>query len=520
MIIYNNYLYKLIYKFLKVYKNSPIVLIFGYAYIFKLLLKTLFYSNTIFKLYVKKIPYIKNKIDNETTTVIKKIKQDFDEEVSGIISYTKLPNKGIPDEIILNYFTSMKKKYTYDYTKGRVSGSVYSKNHTLDLLHSKLYLYFNKSNPLHSSVFPSIRFMENNLVSMMITLFNGDKDVCGTFTSGGTESILLACKTYRDYFKHIKHPEIIVSSTVHCAFNKACGYFKIKLITIPCKIDGTFNTNELEKHINTNTILIVGSTPSYNLGIIDPIHELSIIALKYNIPLHIDACIGVFLINYSGLKYDFSIKGVTSISADFHKYGHSPKGASCIMYNKKEILENQYFIDETWTGGIYATSSITGSRPGNIVALTWATLVFYGNSTYLANYQKIMVMKKHLINKINAIEELFIIGNPQLSIIAISSGKININVLAEELKKKKWDLNVIQNPNGFHICLTSYHTIEILDEFVKHIREIIPIIKDNKTKFSPCIYGTMQKINDNSIIRDVVKNYLHVVNGVRLSFLE
>ena len=190
------------------------------------------------------------------------------------------------------------------------------------------------------------------------------------------------------------------------------------------------------------------------------------------------------------------------------------------MYNKKELLENQYFIDETWTGGIYATSSITGSRPGNIVALTWATLVFYGNRTYLENYQKIMVMKKHLINKISTIEELYIIGDPQLSIIAISSDKININVLAEELKKKKWDLNVIQNPNGFHICLTSYHTVEILDEFVKNIQEIIPIIKDDKTKFSPCIYGTMQKINDNSIIRDVVKNYVHIVNGVRLSFLE
>ena len=210
MTIYNNYLYKLIYNFLRVYKNSPIVQIFGYVYIFKLLLKTLFYSNTIFKLYIKKIPYIKNKIDNETTTVIKKIKQDFDEEVSGIVSYSKIPNEGIPDETILNYFTSMKKKCTYDYTKGRVSGSVYSKNHTLDLLHSKLYLYFNKSNPLHSSVFPSIRFMENNLVSMMISLFNGHKDVCGTFTSGGTESILLACKTYRDYFKHIKYPEIII----------------------------------------------------------------------------------------------------------------------------------------------------------------------------------------------------------------------------------------------------------------------------------------------------------------------
>jgi len=510
---------KIIMKFLHNWRNTPVVKIFGYVFLFKLLLKSLILAKNSLKYNIKKIPYIKGKIDDETHKVIKTIKSDFNNEIKELISFSNLPDNSITEDKIVEYFTNMKQKYSYDFRNGRVSGSVYAKNHTLDLLHNKLYLYFNKSNPLHTNVFPSIRLMENNLVSMMIKLFNGKDNVCGVFTSGGTESILLACKSYRDYFKHIKNPEIIVSSTVHCAFNKACGYFKIKLITIPCNIDGTFNTEQLETKINQNTILIVGSTPSYNLGIIDPIHSLAQIALKYNIPLHVDACIGAFLINYSEINYDFSIKGVTSISADFHKYGHSPKGASCIMYSKKEILENQYFIDEEWSGGIYATSTITGSRSGNVVALTWATLLSYGNDTYRANYNKIVTMKNHLIAEINQISGLYIIGDPKLSIVAISSDKININLLAEELKKKEWDLNIIQNPNGFHMCLTSYHTIEILNQFIKDIRLLVPIIKDNNDKYSPCIYGTMQKINDNAIIRDVVSNYLHVVNGVNLDYL-
>ena len=411
----------------------------------------------------------------------------------------------------------MKDRFTFDYKKGKVSGSVYSKNSNLDKLHEKLYLYFNKSNPLHTNVFPAVRLMENNLVNIMKGLLTVIK-CFGTFTSGGTESILLACKTYRDYFKNIVSPEIIASTTVHCAFTKACQYFKIKLKMIDCKKDGTFDVDLLESYITKNTILIVGSTPSYNLGIIDPIDKLSKICIKYNIPLHVDACIGSFLINYLNINYDFSLEGVTSISADFHKYGHSPKGASCILYKDKKYLESQYFIDETWSGGIYATSTITGSRPGNIVALTWATVLSYGNVQYEKNYLDIKNMREYLIKEISKIKELFIIGNPMLSIIAIDSNIININLLADELKKKGWDLNVIQNPKGFHLCLTSYMTIDILRKFITNVKEIIPNLLQKNVKYSPCIYGTMQKINDNSIIKDVVTNYLHVLNEVYLNF--
>ena len=250
------------------------------------------------------------------------------------------------------------------------------------------------------------------------------------------------------------------------------------------------------------------------IGIIDQVHELSRLCLRKNVPLHLDACIGSFLINFLDNSIGFNLRGVTSISADFHKYGNSPKGASCIMYSHKDIMRHQYFIDEKWSGGIYATASFTGSRCGNKVALTWATLLYYGLSGYKNNYDKIIGLKDYFVTELKKISEIYVIGEPQLSIIAIGSDKVNINVLAEELKHKEWEINVIQNPNGFHFCLTSYHTKEIIDLFIADLKDVILENRDKKIKYSPCIYGTMEKINDTEIIKDVISDYLNCINGI------
>ena len=289
------------------------------------------------------------------------------------------------------------------------------------------------------------------------------------------------------------------------------------MVTIPCNEYGYNNVHLFETCINKNTIMIVGSTPNYNLGIIDNVIDLNTIAIKHKIPLHLDACIGAFLINFSKFKFDFSLGGVTSISADFHKYGQSPKGASCVMYKNKDIMKYQYFIDEKWSGGIYASSTFSGSRCGNIVALTWATLMYYGENGYKSNYEHIIKLKDYFIENISKIPDLYIYGKPQLSILAVNAAKLNINVVADELKSKLWEVNVIQNPCGFHFCLTSFHTKEVLDNFFYDLKNIINKLNEsNKTKnikYSPCIYGTMEKIDDSDIMNDVITDYLHVVNG-------
>ena len=495
-------------------KKIDWVKMYGYIQIIKLVYSILLNS----KYYIKKIPYVQNKITQERSKIVKNLHIEFDKQLQDLKVHD-LPNIGFSSEAIINEFKKMSQYSSIKYRDGRVSGSTYSNNLNLDKMLVKLFPYFNKSNPLHTNLYPCVRKMEQECIAIMIQLFNGNKETCGVFTSGGTDSILMACKTYRDYSlkeKGISSPEIIVSSSAHCAFNKACKYFNIKLVVIPTTEKGYYDIYKLNKKINKNTILIVGSTPSYNLGLIDQCCSLNSIALKHKIPLHLDACIGSFLINFTDYKYDFSLDGVTSISADFHKYGQSPKGASSILYKNREFMKYQYFIDEKWSGGIYASSTFSGSRCGNIVALTWATLMYFGNDGYKSNYNHIVLLKTYFINKIKRIPELYIYGNPQLSIIGVNSNSLNINLIADELKSKKWEVNVIQNPEGFHFCITSYHTKEVIDNFLYDLNNIVNNLKKTSNghiKYSPCIYGTMQKINDSDLMEDIITDYLHVVNG-------
>ena len=490
-------------------KKTNFIELFGYYNLFKIV----YYFFLNYKYYVKKIPLVQYKITQERNKIITNIKNEFDEQIKHLPKFNELPINGITKPQLIKLFNLMVSKKEVDYTIGKVSGATYSNNKELDLMLNDIFPYFNKSNPLHTNIYPSVRKMEQECVKIMLNLFNGSNECCGVFTSGGTESILMACKTYRDYFKKT-NPEIIVSDTVHCAFNKACKYFNIKLVSIKSCENGLFNLKNLVKKINKNTILIVASTPSYNLGIIDQVRAINTICLNHNIPLHLDACIGSFLVNYFDNLIGFNLKGVTSISADFHKYGNSPKGASCIMYNSKNIMKYQYFIDDKWSGGVYATSSFTGSRCGNIVAMTWATLMYYGYNGYKKNYHEIIELKNYFVKEIKKIDNIEVIGNPQLSIIALKSKTININIIAEDLKKNKWEVNVIQNPNGFHFCLTQYHTKVIIDSFIIDLKQSIKDNINNKSEYSPCIYGTMQKINDSEIIEEVISDYLNCINGI------
>ena len=310
------------------YKLSSIdwVKLYGYYNIIMFAYKILLNSRKNIRNTIKMIPYVKNKISVERQKIIMNIHAKFDKQLDNIEPQV-LPHIGFSSDKLVGLFELMAKKGNIKYRDGRVSGATYSNNKDLDNTMTKIFPYFNKSNPLHTNLYPAVRKMEQECIAIMIKMFNGNDGsngsngtCCGTFTSGGTESILLACKTYRDHAlaeKNIKEPEIIVSSTVHCAFNKACKYFNIKLVMIPCNENGYYDTYKLEKSITSNTILIVGSTPSYNLGIIDQCLKLNDIALKHNIPLHIDACIGSFLVN---------LIDVTSVSL----FQFIPRTKSCL----------------------------------------------------------------------------------------------------------------------------------------------------------------------------------------------
>lgn len=447
----------------------------------------------------------KNKIKKEKQKMIESFKKENNEfiKTNNLNINNILPeNPKFKSEIIKELVCLLNLSKV---NKQKVSGCLYTNNSQLDSLLHDCFSYFHRSNPLHPDVYPGIRKMEAEIITICGKLMNSPTPDAGSFTTGGTESILLACKAYRDKYNK-KNPEIILHKSAHAAYWKAGHYFNIKIVEI-----NDFNNIK----ITPNTIAVVCSAPTFNYGLIDPINNLSILCNKYNIGLHVDACLGGFLTPFINTEMcDFRLEGVTSMSMDTHKYGYGPKGGSVILYRDKELFKKQMFVKEDWSGGIYATSNLTGSRNGNVVALTWCTMMFLGYKRYKENAEKIQNLVIYLKNEINKINNLFVFGNPYVCIVAIGSNTYNILLLSDKLKEKGWNLNILQNPQSFHFCVTNVHTKETIDELINDIKEVNNILKSEKNNTSPSksIYGTAQKIRNTDIIDDVAREYLYSLN--------
>ncbi|XP_023864415.1 sphingosine-1-phosphate lyase 1-like isoform X2 [Salvelinus namaycush] len=438
------------------------------------------------------------------------------------MNYTKqLPEQGLTQAEVLDRISEYETLNEVDWEKGRVSGAVYWGDQTLTKLLVKVYGDFAWSNPLHPDIFPGVRKMEAEVVRMTCTLFNGGPNTCGTVTSGGTESILMACKAYRDmaYERGVKHPEIIAPVSVHAAFDKAANYFGMKLVHIPLdKNTMKVDVKAMRRAISKNTAMLVCSAPQFPHGIIDPIEEVGKLALKYNLPLHVDACLGGFLIvfmakaNYPLAPFDFRVKGVTSISADTHKYGYAPKGSSVILYSDKKYRHYQYFVAPDWQGGIYASPSVAGSRPGGIIAACWATMMHMGEDGYIKATKKIIDTARTIKTEIRKINGVFVFGDPEVSVVAIGSDVFDIFRLSNALTSKGWNLNTLQYPSSIHICCTVLHTHEgVAKQFISDIKEQVALILKNpneKTTGMGAIYGMAQSIPDRSMVTEISRGFL------------
>ncbi|MCK5521108.1 MAG: aspartate aminotransferase family protein, partial [Candidatus Marinimicrobia bacterium] len=286
-----------------------------------------------------------------------------------------------------------------EYKNGRTWSLVYYLGEEHSDLLQETYSTYMSANGLNPMAFKSLKSLENDIIRITANLLNGDENTCGVVTSGGTESCLLAVKTYRDYgkaVKGIKKPEMVIPETAHVAWEKGSEYFGVKIRRAALADDYRVDVNAVKKLINKNTVMILGSAPEYPHGMIDPIEELGQLALAKNIPLHVDACVGGYILpfieklGHSLPKWDFRVPGVTSMSADTHKYGFAAKGASTIIYSSQDILKHQFFVYENWPGGIFASPALLGTRPGGAYAAAWAALQSIGENGYVEITKTIM----------------------------------------------------------------------------------------------------------------------------------
>ena len=274
----------------------------------------------------------------------------------------------------------------------------------------------------------------------------------------------------------------------------------------------------MARAITSNTIVLVGSAPQFPHGIVDPIQDIAKLARKHGIGMHVDCCLGGFILPFmekAGFEidpFDFRVKGVTSISADTHKYGYAPKGTSVLLYSNKALRQKQYFVDADWQGGVYATPGIQGSRAGCMIATTWATLMYMGEDGYVDATKRIITTTRNMIEGLEGIPGIRIVGKPQAMVFAIASDDFDVYHLVDSLSKKGWHLNVLQFPPSLHLCVTMVHTKEgVAERFVSDVKECVEgIMKMPKTKATgqASIYGMSASIPDRSIVNDLAKLYI------------
>lgn len=353
--------------------------------------------------------------------------------------------------------------YTADdmkWQEGKFFGYVYYPGDEYYKIINEAYAKFSVTNALNPAVFSSLKKMENEVVQMAASLLHGDENVSGSMTSGGTESIFMAVKAAKEWAKknkHTKNPLMLLAETAHPAFCKAADTieFNYKLI----KVDPNFQLDieDLKKHVSTDTVLIVGSAPSYPQGMIDPIEEIAAIAKQHKCLLHVDACVGGFILPFLKMegvdlpKFDFEIDGVTSISADVHKYGYAAKGASVVLYKNAELRKGQFYVKTDWSGGIYGSPSFMGTRGGGPIAAAWTALNHIGEDGYRRmakeTFEETMFIKKSIEEEI---PELKILGNPKATLFAFASDTLDVYEVADELAELGWTINRQQLPASLH----------------------------------------------------------------------
>jgi sphinganine-1-phosphate aldolase len=391
----------------------------------------------------------------------------------------QLPQKGTPKDELLNRMRAMRsediklhegKAFLMSYDPGAEAAEV---------LRAAYNLFF-EENALNPTAFPSLRRMETEVIAMTADLLGGDSEVVGNMTSGGTESILLAVMTARNWARankpEVTAPEMLLPETIHPAFEKAAEYFGVKAVHYPVDAEYKADVEAARATITANTILMAGSAPTYPHGVVDPIRELAAIAQEHGVLFHSDSCLGGYFLpfarrlGYPVTDFDFQVPGVTSISADLHKFGYAAKPASVVLYKNLALRRHQIFVHADWSGGIYASGTMAGSRPGGAIAAAWAIMNHLGEEGYLRLTGAVMEAANRIRGGIEAIEGLKILGNPEMSVMALAAEGINIYEVGDELGLSDWYMERQQFPASLHMTINYGHTF-LVDEFLNDLEE-------------------------------------------------
>lgn len=419
-----------------------------------------------------------------------------------------LPDEGRSREDILAELRSLAASEDEAWETGKCSGSMYCGDHDHYGFMNEVFGLFGHMNILQRDMCPSATRFEGEVIAMALDLMHGDAaaerghDIAGMVTSGGSGSIMHALLAYRDHARQergITNPNIVKPETSHPAFDKGCHLFGIEVRNVPVDPETTVVRPEVvAQQIDENTVAIVGSACNYGYGTVDPIPELSELAVERGVGLHVDGCLGGFILpfgqelGYDQIPtFDFRLPGVTTISADTHKYGYGLKGTSTLLFRDKAVRNSQYFFRTDWTGGKYCSPGMDGSRSGGLLAATWASMVSLGRQGYLAYAKQIFETSFAMQEAVRSHPELRILGDATF-LFAFTSDEFDIYHVNDFMRLRGWRFNGQQYPNAIHMAVTRPQTQPgVVASFAADLDEAVAyaIEHNDETPKSAAVYG-------------------------------
>jgi glutamate/tyrosine decarboxylase-like PLP-dependent enzyme len=444
-----------------------------------------------------------------------------------------MPSEGRSRDSILTELEGFAHDEDRNWETGKCSGTMYCGDHEHYEFMGRAFELFAHVNALQRDICPSMTKFEGEIIAMTLDMLHADAvtdtEVAGLVTSGGSGSILHAVLAYREAaaVRGVQRPNFIKAETGHPAFDKACHLLGVECRRVPVDTTTTqVDLDALAKRIDGNTIAMVGSACNYGYGTIDPIEEMSAIALEHGVGLHVDGCLGGFILpwgqelGYPNIPvFDFRIPGVTSISADTHKYGYGFKGTSVLSFRDKALRNGQYFFMTDWSGGKYASPGIEGSRSGGLLAATWAAMVSFGRSGYLEYARRIFDTAFAMQEVVRSHPELRILGAPTFC-FSFTSDAFDIYHVNDHMRSKGWRFNGQQYPNAIHMAVTRPQTQPgIVDEFASDLADAVKYADEHADEkpMSAAIYGGVEggmTSDADEFIRSVMADMLDKHQGL------
>lgn len=415
-----------------------------------------------------------------------------------------LPEQGLSKDEIVAALTA-KRVNDARWQDGRTFGMVYDGGPEAHEVAEAVALMFLHENALNTAAFPSLGQIQSEVVGATAELFHGPPTASGFMTSGGTESILMAVKAARERGKAergITAPEMVIAESAHAAFHKGGYYFGVKVNKVPVRPDFRADVDAMAAAINDNTVLVVGSAPQYPQGVIDPIPELAALASERDINFHTDACMGGFVLPFMEMLghdlplWDFRVEGVTSISADIHKLGYAPKGASVIVHRTKELRRYQTFVFDDWLGGFYASPNMQGTRPALPMATAWAVMHHIGIDGYKRLTQTTIETARRMAAGVRAIEGLTVLGEPDAHLVAIAAApgyadEVDVFAVGDALQKRGWFHDRQKPPDTLHATVSAGNA-PVIEEYLRDLASSVEEVAGLRTADRLTNYATLE----------------------------